>query len=304
MAAPIKKNTLIVLVGPTAVGKTTTSIQLAKHFNTEIISADSRQFYREMSIGTAKPTSEEMDGIAHHFVDFIPVTQDYNAGDFERDVLQKLEELFQQHKTIIMVGGSGLYINAVCEGMDGLPSDDGKTRKELNTLFQNEGIIPLQEKLKELDPDYYEIVDQSNHTRLIRALEVSIISGKPYSTLRTANKKERDFNIIKIGLEMDREVLYNRINFRVDQMIKAGLIEEATNLLSYRNLNALQTVGYREIFDAIDKTITMAEAIELIKRNSRRYAKRQMTWFKKDEETIWFGTDQVEEITHFIQNHT
>ena len=285
---PQAKKHLVVVAGPTAIGKTALAIRLAKAFNTHVISADSRQIYRDMSIGTAKPTVEEMDGVPHHFVDFLTLTTDYNAGAFERQALIKLGELFQELDVVVMAGGSGLYVNAVCHGLDYVPQRDDKLRSFLVDKYEKEGLEPLQEQLKELDPVYYEEVDKSNPHRLIRALEVNISSGQSYMAFRKSLKAERPFNIIKIGLNTEREVLYDRINQRVDQMVEAGLIDEALYLLQHRDLNALNTVGYKELFEHFDGKSSKEEAINLIKQNTRRFAKRQLTWFRKDEEIRWF----------------
>lgn len=290
---------LIAIVGPTAIGKTSLSIALAKHFNTEIISADSRQFFKEMTIGTAKPLPAEMDGVKHHFVDYISIKEKYTAGQFEKDVLSTLDELHKTHDVVILVGGSGLYVNAVIDGIDEIPSDT-KIREELNKKLAKEGILPLQEMLKKLDISHYEKMDIQNPQRLIRALEVCLVTGKPYSDLRKNQSKKRNFNTIKIGLTADREVIYDRINQRVDIMLNEGLIDEVKELIPYKELNALQTVGYKELFDYFDGTKTKEEAIEKIKQNTRNFAKRQLTWFKRDTNTIWFDIDKKEEIIPFL----
>ncbi|MCX6243267.1 MAG: tRNA (adenosine(37)-N6)-dimethylallyltransferase MiaA [Bacteroidetes bacterium] len=293
------RNTLIVITGPTAVGKTSLTIHLARSLGTEIISADSRQFYREMSIGTARPSEEELKSAPHHFIGQLSIQDDYNVSRFEADVLKLLEELFKKHKCVIMAGGSGLYINAVCHGIDDLPDPDDSLREELKILYASEGIGTLRAKLKILDPDYYQQADLANPKRLLRALEVCITTGKPYSSLRTNVQKERDFRIIKIGLAREREELYNRINRRVDEMVNAGLVAEAEQLLPYRNLNALNTVGYMELFPYFDRMISLESAIENIKTHSRRFAKRQMTWLRRDAAIRWFHPDKVDEILNF-----
>ena len=295
---------LIVIAGPTAIGKTELAIKIAKHFQTEIISADSRQFYREMEIGTAKPSSEELAAVKHHFINSLSIKDDFSVGDFEEQGLETLEGIFKNHGFAVLVGGSGLFIKAITEGFDILPKADVELRAELNLLFENEGIRPLQDKLKLLDPGYYKEVDLNNPQRMIRALEVSISSGKPFSSFRSKHHANRPFKTIKIGLNIDREQLYNRINLRVDQMIKAGLIEEVSSLLPYRNLNALNTVGYSEIFDAFDKKISFDQAIENIKQNTRRFAKRQLTWFRKDSGINWFAPQEFEQIVNFISSST
>lgn len=288
------KKKLIVILGPTASGKTALSITLAKKFNTEIISADSRQFFQEMSIGTAKPDLEEQDGVKHHFIDSHSIEEFFTAGQFERDALTVLDSIFTTNDYAICVGGSGLYINALCDGLDDIPGDLN-VRKELNQQFETYGIEPILSELKEKDPAFFEVVDQQNHQRVIRAVEVIRVSGKPYSSLRKSSKKERPFDIVKIGIEHPREILYDRINQRVDIMIENGLIEEVQSLIKFRNHNALQTVGYKEIFEFLDGDISKEEAIELLKRNTRRFAKRQLTWFRKDEATIWIDFNNLDQ---------
>jgi tRNA dimethylallyltransferase len=296
------RGTLIVVCGPTASGKTKLAIQLAKHFSAEIISADSRQIYKELKIGSAPPSDAELKEAKHHFIASRNLHEDYNAGAFEKDVLQLLDELFRNNKYSILVGGSGLYIDAVCNGFDKVPSSFPEIRKQLQDLYKAEGIMELQNKLKQLDPDYYNKIDLSNPQRLMRALEVCIGTGKPYSLLREGKKSKRDFRIIKIGLELPRDVLYQQIDARVDEMMKVGLLEEAKSLISKRQLNALQTVGYKELFDFFEGKTTLDEAIDLIKRNSRRYAKRQLTWFRKDKEVQWFSPDEIDKIVNYIAN--
>ena len=294
------EKTLIVIAGPTAVGKTDLSIKLAQHFNTVILSADSRQFYREMSIGTAKPTPEEQQGIKHYFIDSHSITEEYNAGQFEADALNVLEQVFREKDVAILVGGSGLYMRALCEGMDEMPEVAPEIREELNQKLQTEGLETLGEMLRKLDPEYYKQVDKNNPQRVIRALEVCLASGKPYSIYRNQHKKNRPFRIIKIGLERPRTELYFRIDSRMDQMLAQGLLEEAKRLLPYKEHNALQTVGYSEIFDFLEGKYDWEEAVRLLKRNSRRYAKRQLTWFKRDPEFTWFEPSQETDILRFI----
>ncbi len=297
-----QKKQLIVIVGPTAIGKTILGIQLAKHFNTEIISADSRQFYKELAIGTAKPTAVEMDGIPHHFINSHSISDNYNVSDFEKDALSKLTKLFIKKDKVIVVGGSGMYVDALCYGMDeGIPDPDEAIRAALQAILDREGLLPLQEQLKELDPEFYEQIDLQNTNRLMRAIEVCLITRQSYSSLRKGIAKERPFNIIRIGLSMERADLYERINKRVDLMVSAGLIAEANEVLPYRNHNALKTVGYRELFSYFDGEIGLDDAIEKIKVNSRRYAKRQLTWFKKDKNIQWFIPEQLQEIINFIE---
>lgn len=292
---------LIVIVGPTAVGKTSLCIDLAHELGTEIISADSRQFFREMEIGTAKPSEEELQQVTHHFVNSHSIHDKFNAGDFEREALQKIEELFQYKDCLIMTGGSGLYINAVTEGMADIPEVSLSIRKELNDRLNKEGLDVLAEELRKLDPEYYDVVDLKNPQRVTRALEVCIGTGERYSELRKNSKKKRDFWVIKIGLDRPREDLYARINERMDLMIDQGLFEEARELYPYKDHYALQTVGYKEIFDFFDGVYDREEAVRLLKRNSRRYAKRQMTWFGKDQEITWFHPDDFQDILKHVR---
>ncbi len=282
-------NFLITIVGPTAIGKTALSIQLAKHFKAEIISCDSRQFYKEMTIGTAVPETDELEAAKHHFIQNRSIFDDYNVGEFERDALSKLGKLFIENPIQIMVGGSGLYVDAVLKGLDYFPEVDYKIRDELNQKLESKGLEYLQKKLKELDLETYNTITIDNPKRVMRALEVCIGSGKPYSTFKNKPKAPRNFTSIKIGLNADREIIYSRINKRVDIMIENGLLEEAKELYQHKKLNALQTVGYRELFSYFDENFTKEFAISEIKKNTRRFAKRQLTWFKKDENTLWFN---------------
>lgn len=291
------KKTLISIVGPTAIGKTALAIQVAQHFDTEIISADSRQFFKEMAIGTAKPDAEELAAAKHHFIDSHSITQLFSTGDFEVEGLKKLEEIFEKHDTAIMVGGSGLYINALLNGLDEMPDIDLSIREKLNKQFEAEGLAAIQSQLAALDPEYFAKVDQQNPQRMIRGLEVFLSTGQKLSSMLSATKKERPFNIIKIGLNTDRAVLYNRINKRVDKMITDGLVEEVRSLTPFKQYNALNTVGYSEIFDYFDGKLSLDEAIAAIKQNTRRFAKRQLTWFRRDEEINWF---EPEEKVHII----
>ena len=288
-----KPNTLFVIVGPTAVGKTAVGIHLARQFECPVISADSRQFYREMKIGTAVPTPEELEQVKHYFIGNKSVTESYNISQYENDVLELLPKLFAIHPNLVMVGGSGLYVDAVCNGIDDMPDTDHVIRNQLNELLKNEGIEVLQQRLLELDPDYYKEVDLKNPVRLQRALEVCIQTGKPYSLFRMKVKKARDFNIVKIGIELEKSVLNNQIELRVDRMIKVGLLDEVKSLLSYSDCNALNTVGYKELFAYLNGGITLEQAILNIKNNTRHYAKRQLTWFRKDPEIHWFNPDQI-----------
>ena len=289
------QNTLITIVGPTAIGKTALSIQLANAFNASIISCDSRQFFKEMTIGTAVPEPKELAAAKHYFIQNRSVFDSYNVGEFERDTLKKLEALFKENSIQIMVGGSGLYVDAVLNGLDYFPEVDPKIREALLLKLEKEGIEVLQKQLKELDLETYKLIAIDNPHRIMRALEVCIGSGIPYSTFKNKPKKQRNFNNIKIGLNADREIIYNRINQRVDAMINNGLIEEAKTLYAHKELNALQTVGYRELFSFFDGNFTQEFAISEIKKNSRRFAKRQLTWFKRDKNTLWFDylTDKL-----------
>jgi tRNA dimethylallyltransferase len=283
-----KHNTLITIVGPTAIGKTALSIQLANYFKADIISCDSRQFYKEMSIGTAVPYADELVAAKHHFIQNRSIFETYNVGQFERDALKTLDTLFEKNPIQIMVGGSGLYVDAVLKGLDYFPEVDKQIRIALTKVLEEEGIEVLQHQLKELDIETYNTITIDNPHRLMRALEICIGSGTPYSTFKNKPKTARNFKTIKIGLNADREIIYSRINQRVDIMMENGLLEEAKNLHQYKNLNALQTVGYRELFSFFDENFTKEFAISEIKKNTRRFAKRQLTWFKKDAETVWF----------------
>ncbi len=298
------KKCLIVIVGPTAVGKTSLSIQLAKHYHCDIISADSRQFYKEMLIGTAKPTPEEMQGVRHHFIDSHRVTETFSAGRFEVAALQLLEELYQKQDIVILAGGSGLYVQAMLEGMNDIPPVPQYYRDALYKELAREGLDHLVEELRCVDPLYFNQVDKKNQQRVIRALEVYRATGHPYSQFRDDKPRERSFDTIKIGLELNRELLFERIDRRVEKMVDNGLFDEVKLLLPFRNVYALQTVGYKEVFGYLDGDYDRMEAIRLIKRNTRRYAKRQLTWFKRDPDIHWFHTDQVGEIMRQCDNAT
>ena len=291
---------LIVVVGATASGKTDLSIALARNYNAPIISTDSRQVFKGLPIGTAYPSQEQLQAVEHHFIGERELTENFNCGEYEKQALERLEMLFAKHDTVVAVGGSGLYIRALCEGMDELPEADETLRAELAERLGNEGLESLLAQLKELDPEFYEVVDRQNPARVTRALEVCITSGCKYSQLRKAERKARDFQIIKVGITMPREQLYDRINRRVDIMIEAGLEAEARAVLPYRDCNSLRTVGYSEIFDYFDGKTTFDEAVELIKRNSRRYAKRQTTWFGRDKDIVWFNRGEEELIVKYI----
>jgi tRNA dimethylallyltransferase len=296
------KNILIVLLGPTGVGKTDVAVDLALRYRCEIISADSRQFYREMRIGTAVPSDEQLRLVKHHFIQSISVEDYYSSSLFERDVLNLLPDIFSRNEIAIMSGGSGLYIDAVCSGIDDIPDIDPEIREKYVKMFKDEGLESLRIALKLADPEHYANVDLKNPKRIMRALEICGSTGRPYSSFLSKLKRERDFHIIKAGLNRDRKELYERINSRVDEMVISGLEREAADLTRYRNLNALKCVGYREFFDYFDGKISHEKAIELIKRNSRRYAKRQMTWWDKDKEIRWFHPDQTDEIENFIKS--
>jgi len=294
--------TLIVIAGPTAIGKTALAITLARHFSTEIISADSRQFFKEMSIGTAKPGPAELEAAIHHFIDSHSINTFFSTGDFEKQALNVLSVLFTKHDVVIMVGGSGLYLDAVTKGLDELPDTDKSIREELNLLFETEGLEPIQSRLAAVDPEYYAKADQSNPQRLIRGLEFFLSTGKKVSSFLTNSKKERPFDMIKLGLNTDRAVLYDRINHRVDLMVQEGLLAEVKSLLPYKDLNALKTVGYAELFDYLDGVISYDQAIDKIKQNTRRFAKRQLTWFRRDPEIHWFEPGQPDAVIAYLEN--
>lgn len=293
-------NTLIVLLGPTGVGKTELSLRVASHVGSPIISADSRQLYKELVIGTAAPTAEQLARIKHYFVGTLSLTDYYNASQFEEEVLICLENLFQSTSNVVMTGGSMMYIDAVCNGIDELPTVSQEIRTNLMKRFEVEGLDPIREDLKRLDPQHYNEVDLNNYKRVIHALEICLMTGRPYSELRTNTKKTRPFRIIKIGLTRDREELCDRINARVDQMMRDGLLEEARHVYPYKHLNSLNTVGYKEMFNYLDGEWPLDFAIEKIKRNSRVYARKQMTWFKRDKEINWFHPDNIEGILTFL----
>lgn len=296
-------NLLISIVGPTAIGKTTLSIKLAKHFNSEIISADSRQFYKEMNIGTAVPSKQELSAAPHHFIQHKSTEANYNVGDFERDAVARIEQLLIKHPIVIMVGGSGLYVKAVTKGLDYFPEVDTTIRTQLNTQLQEKGVLYLQEQLKSLDIKTYETIAIDNPKRVIRALEICIGTGKPYSSFLTNPNKHRNFKTITVGLNAERSIIYDRINQRVDLMVENGLLAEAKALLPYKHLNALNTVGYKELFNYFEGNTTLEFAISEIKKNTRRFAKRQLTWFRKDTSIMWFDYEtEVEEILKYLSS--
>lgn len=294
--------TLISIVGPTAIGKTHLAIEIAKYYSSEIISCDSRQFFKEMKIGTAVPSDEELNEVEHHFIQNKSIHEKYSVGDFERDGLNFIDNFFIKNNVCVMVGGSGLYEKAITVGFDNFPDVDSKIREQLNNELEEFGIEKLQEELKQVDPNYFNEVDIYNKQRVIRALEIYRGSGSPFSQFRNNNLNKRPFNIIKIGLELPRKEMYDRINQRVDIMINEGLIEEAKSLFHLKELNALQTVGYRELFDFFEEKISLDFAIEEIKKNTRRFAKRQMTWFKKDKTVTWFSPKDEQPIIEFINS--
>lgn len=295
--------TLISIVGPTAIGKTSLSVLLAKHFNTEIISADSRQFYKEMNIGTAVPSEDELKAAPHHFIQHKSIKEKYSVGDFEKDAIETINQIHKYNPVVVMVGGSGLYVDAVTKGLDDFPKIEASIRENLNQQLKNKGLESLQNQLKELDGRSYDNIAIENPHRVIRALEICIGTGKPFSYFLTNKNKAREFKTIIIGLDAERELIYNRINQRVDIMIDNGLINEAKRLYRYRDLNALNTVGYKELFEFFDGNISLDFAISEIKKNTRRFAKRQLTWFRKNKEINWFDyTTNTNESINFLEN--
>lgn len=293
--------TLIVILGPTAVGKTSTSIKIAQHFNTEIISADSRQIFSELTIGTAAPTTEELQAVKHHFIKTQSIHDYYSASLYEQQAIQKIEELHQNRDTVVLTGGSMMYIDAVCNGIDEIPDVDPTIREKAIHEFEEFGLEYIQEELQKVDPQYFDKVDQANAKRILHALEVYRTTGKPFSSFHTQQVKKRNFNIVKIGLNYERAFLYERINQRVDLMMQEGLEQEAKSVYPHRKLNSLNTVGYKELFSYFDGDISLEKAIELIKRNSRRYAKKQLTWFRRDEAIEWFEPNNTDQIIQYIK---
>ena len=294
-------STLVVIAGPTGVGKTRVSLETARHFGTEILSADSRQMYREMRIGTAVPSMEELALVRHHFIGNLSISDYYNASRYEEEAIALLNRLFRRSPVVVLTGGSMLYVDAVCNGIDDLPTIDPLIRDQLLRQYHREGIGSLRELVRQRDPEYYRTVDPDNPKRLLHALEICMMTGKPYSSFLKREKKQRSFRILKCGLNMDRKSLYERINRRVDEMVAAGLEEEARGLLPFRSLNALNTVGYREWFSFFDGACTREETIAQIKSNTRRYARKQLTWFRRDQAITWFHPDETEKLITFIE---
>ena len=296
--------TLLVVLGPTGVGKTNISLRLAEHFDCPIVSSDSRQFYRELKIGTAAPTEEQLQQVKHYFIGSHSIFDEYNAGQYEQDTIQLLDVLFKKNDVVMLVGGSMMYIDAVCNGMDDIPTVDNETREFWQKQFADKGLEFIQNELKRLDPKHYEQVDTQNPKRILHALEICSMTGKPYSELRTGERKQRNFNIIKIGLNRPRPELYERINARVDEMMSEGLLKEAEQFYLHKQLNTLNTVGYKELYEFMDGNWTLDFAINMIKQDSRRYAKRQLTWFNRDKEIKWFTPENEEEILEYVKEKT
>ncbi|MFM2291765.1 MAG: hypothetical protein RIS29_1578 [Bacteroidota bacterium] len=297
-----KKPTLLVLLGPTGVGKTNISMRLAGEFACPIVSSDSRQFYRELKIGTAAPTEEQLAQVKHYFIGTHSIFDLYSAGQYELDAMELLSDLFQKHSVVMLVGGSMMYIDSICNGIDDIPTVDAETRKYWQDVYAEKGLEYIQEELKRLDPKHYGEVDLQNYKRVLHALEICSITGKPFSDIRTGKKKERPFKIVKIGLNREREELYARINLRVDEMMAEGLLEEAGKFYEQRHLNTLNTVGYKEIYEYMSGNWTLDFAVNMIKQDSRRYAKKQLSWFNRDKEIAWFHPDEEEEIIEFVKS--
>ncbi len=297
-----KQKTLIIIFGPTGVGKTDLSIEIAKHFNSEILSCDSRQMYKELNIGVAKPEPYQLEEVKHHFINSISIDDHYSIYQYEDDSIKLLDNYFKTKDIAIMCGGSGLYIDAVCNGVDEMPDHDQDIRDQVNELYKTQGIESLRFELKRADPEYYAQVDLKNPTRIMRALEIFIQTGKPFSEFRKNKMIERNFKTIKIGINLDRALLYERINLRVDKMMQDGLFEEAKRFYNKKNFVALKTIGYKELFSVIDKTISLDDAIELLKKNTRNYAKRQLTWFRRYDDTVWFEPDKIKELKEYLNS--
>lgn len=295
-------NTLIVVLGPTGVGKSDISIQLAKHYHTEIISADSRQFFKELCIGTAVPDKKDLNEVPHHFIQNKSIHDYYNVSSFEVEALGLIDQLFQTVNPLILAGGSMLYLDTICNGIDDIPTVDADTRNEVINWYEQNGIEALRERLLKLDPDYYNIVDLNNPKRMLHAVEICQMTGRTFTSFRTNTAKKRPFRIIKIGINQDRKVLYERINQRVLKMIEAGLVEEARSVYPFRDLNSLNTVGYKELFTYFDGTCSLDEAIDLIQRNTRKYARKQLTWFRRDNQIAWFEPNQLSDIINYVDD--
>ena len=298
----IRMDTLIIVLGPTGVGKSDISIQLAKHYHSEIVSADSRQFFRELSIGTAVPSSEDLKIVPHHFIQNKSIHDYYNVSEYESEALRLINNLFVKVNPIILTGGSMLYVDTVCNGIDDIPTVDPEIRDDVIRWYEQNGIEALRQRLLEIDPEYYQIVDLNNPKRLLHAVEIHQMTGQPLTSFRKKTIKERPFRIIKVGINQDRNVLYDRINQRVLKMMDAGLLDEAMTVYPYRKLNSLNTVGYKELFSYLDGECTLDEAIDLIQRNTRKYARKQLTWFRRDEKIKWFEPEQIREIIEFVES--
>lgn len=298
----IGMNTLIVVLGPTGVGKSDVSIQLAQYFCSEIISADSRQFFRELRIGTAVPSSEDLSAVPHHFIQTKSIHDYYNVSEYETEALQLINRLFQNKNPLILAGGSMLYVDTVCKGIDDIPTVDPEVRDEVIRWYEENGMEALRDRLLNVDPEYYRIADLNNPKRLLHAVEIHQMTGKPFSSFRKNTVKQRPFHILKIGINQERELLYKRINQRVERMMEAGLLDEAKSVYAYRKLNSLNTVGYKELFAFLDGTCLLEDAVDLIKRNSRKYARKQLTWFRRDQEIKWFEPEQIPEIIKYVEH--
>lgn len=295
-------NTLIVVLGPTGVGKSDVSIQLAQYFCSEIISADSRQFFRELRIGTAVPSSEDLSAVPHHFIQTKSIHDYYNVSEYETEALQLINRLFQNKNPLILAGGSMLYVDTICKGIDDIPTVDPEVRDEVIRWYEENGMEALRDRLLNVDPEYYRIADLNNPKRLLHAVEIHQMTGKPFSSFRKNTVKQRPFHILKIGINQERELLYKRINQRVERMMEAGLLDEAKSVYAYRKLNSLNTVGYKELFAFLDGTCLLEDAVDLIKRNSRKYARKQLTWFRRDQEIKWFEPEQIPEIIKYVEH--